>query len=270
MESVMKIGVFDSGLGGLFITRALIEALPQYSYVYLGDTKRVPYGNRSQETIYQYTREAVDFLFAEDCQLIIIACNTASAEALPRIQQEYLPTFPPDRRVLGVIVPTIEEVDELQSKRVGVLATRATVGSQAYPREFTKRGVETQVFQQAAPLLVPLVENNALDFAQPLLEHYLAPLLEARIDTLLLGCTHYSALLPLLTNVLPPNIRVVAQDAIVPASLSRYLDNHPEIEEKLDTQGQNRWLVTDITPAYAILAEQLLNRPVSLELVSYA
>ncbi len=171
----MKIGVFDSGLGGLFVTRALVKNLPQYHYMYLGDTQRVPYGNRSQETVYQFLHEAVDYLFAHGCELIIVACNTASAEALRRVQREYLPTHYPKRRVLGIIIPTAEAaLKDSKIKRVGVLATQGTVGSGAYVRELKKIRPGVTIFQEAAPLLVPLVESNAAQFADPILRSYLA------------------------------------------------------------------------------------------------
>ncbi|MFH1246327.1 MAG: hypothetical protein V1489_00940 [Candidatus Liptonbacteria bacterium] len=195
-----KIGVFDSGVGGLLIMKALVKNLPEYDYVYLGDTARVPYGNRSQEIIYQFLEEAVEYLFNKNCSLIIVACNTASAEALRRIQREYLPEYYPGRRVLGVIIPTAEEALPIRRKnknqnadnnagnkhkKIGILATEGTVSSEAYVREIKKINSRISVFQEPAPLLVPLIENGGLKWTDPILESYLRPLLKKKIDTLI-------------------------------------------------------------------------------------
>ena len=253
----MKIGVFDSGLGGLFVTRALVKNLPQYDYVYLGDTQRVPYGNRSHETIYIFLREAVDHLFAHGCELIIVACNTASAEALRRIQREYLPAHYPKRRVLGIIIPTAEAaLKDPKIKRVGVLATQATVASGAYVRELKKIRPDVKIFQQAAPLLVPLVENNAIQFAEPILRSYLQPLLQKNIDVLLLGCTHYPILKKQIKNICGRDIKVIAQDEIISAKLAAYLRHHPEIEKKLGKHRRREFLVTDLTDATKTLSKK--------------
>lgn len=178
----MKIGIFDSGLGGLGVGLRIIDALPQYDYVYLGDTQRVPYGNRAQDTIYRFTREAVDFLFAQDCVLVILACNTASAEALRRIQQEHVPATHPDRKVLGVLIPAAESA-VAHGDRIGVIATAGAVASKAWPREIHRIDPAKKVFQKATPLLVPLVENDGLKWVEPILSEYLEPLKDAQIDT---------------------------------------------------------------------------------------
>src|SRR5664279_3396454 len=185
----MKIGIFDSGLGGLIITHSLINKLPQYDYLYLGDTARVPYGNRSPEIVFQYTLESVDYLFKQNCKLIIVACNTASSEALRKIQQDYLPKNYPDRKILGVIIPSVEEVvEKTRTGKIGVIATRGTVNSQTYIREIQKLRPNTKVYQQAAPLLVPLIEYDGSKWVDKILDEYLAPLLQQDIDTLILGC----------------------------------------------------------------------------------
>jgi glutamate racemase len=249
----MRIGVFDSGVGGLLIFRSVVEAMPEYDYVYYGDTARVPYGNRSQETIYQFLEEAVAFLFAQDCSLIIVACNTASAEALRRIQQEYLPAHFPDRRVLGVIIPAAEAVAEIPSvRRVGLLATHATVGSGAYVREIHKLRPDIEVVQNAAPLLVPLIENNEIDRVEPFLREYLAPLLKAEVDVVILGCTHY----PLLKHQVAEITRlpIVSQDEVIPEKLRAYLGRHPEIEQVLSKQHGREFFASDITPALSALS----------------
>lgn len=263
----MKIGLFDSGLGGLIVTHSLVQNLPEYDYVYLGDTARVPYGNRSQEVIYEFTQNAVEYLFKQDCQLFLIACNTASAEALRKIQQEYLPAHYPDRKVLGVLIPTAEEVvEQTQNKKVGIIATAGTVGSQTYVTEIQKLNPDIEVFQQASPLLVPLVENNAIKYASPILDDYLAPLLEANIDTLVLGCTHY----PLLKDLIRSKVgsaRVIAQDEIIPKKLRDYLDRHPEIDEKLAKSGSRTFLTTDFAPSTAEIAALLFSESITFEKV---
>jgi len=254
-RGAMKIGVFDSGLGGLFVLRALVRDLPEYDYVYLGDTARVPYGNRSPETVYRFLEEAVDFLFKRGCALIIVACNTASAEALRKIQQNYLPKHYPDRRVLGVIIPTVEAaLDNAALARVGVLATAGTVHSKAYVRESKKIAPRAKVFQSAAPLLVPLIENDGARWAAPMLREYLAPLKKARVQKIILGCTHYPALKAQIRRMTA--VPVVSQDELIPAKLNDYLMRHPEIDQRLSKKRGRELLVTDITPTYEKLSRR--------------
>ncbi|HEY5220581.1 MAG TPA: glutamate racemase [Candidatus Paceibacterota bacterium] len=264
----MKIGVFDSGLGGLFVTRALVKNLPQYDYMYLGDTQRMPYGNRSHETIYQFLREAVDYLFSHGCELIVVACNTASAEALRRIQQEYLPEHYPRRKVLGIIIPTAEAaVKDPKIKRVGILATQGTVASGAYVRELKKIRGNVAIFQQAAPLLVPLVENNAVQFADPILRSYLRPLLKKNIDVLILGCTHYPILKKRIKNICGRDIKIISQDEIISAKLKDYLRDHPEIEKRLGKNKRREFLVTDLTSATKILSNKWFGKNIKFRIV---
>ena len=264
----MKIGVFDSGLGGLLLAHSIQRALPEYDYLYLGDTARVPYGNRSQETIYRFTEEAVDYLFRHDCRLIILACNTASAEALRRIQQEYLPRHYPERRVLGVLIPAAEEaVAASPGGRFGVLATQATVQSRAFIHEITKLRPDAQIVQQPAPLLVPLVEMGGLKFARPILAEYLEPLQAAGIDSLTLGCTHYPVLKPLIEELVGPAIHVIDQNTVVPGKLRDYLSRHPEMDQHLARSGGRIFRVTDLTSHMSVLAEQWFGRPIVLELL---
>ena len=242
----MKIGVFDSGLGGLIILKSLVKSLPKYDYIYLGDTARVPYGNRSKEVVYQFLEEAVDYLFQQDCELIIVACNTASAEALRKIQQKYLPTHYPNRRVLGVIIPTAEEaLKDNKIKRIGVLATQGTVNSKTYIRELKKIAPSVMIFQQAAPLLVPLVENDARQWAKPIIKEYLKPLLQKNVDAIILGCTHYPRFKQEIRDI--AKIRIISQDELIPRKLKDYLKRHPEIERKLSKGGKVHLLVTDLT-----------------------
>jgi len=261
----MRIGIFDSGLGGLLIAKAIRKALPQYDYVYLGDTKRVPYGNRSHETVYEFTREAVDYLFKEeDCALVIIACNTASARALRRIQQEYLPTLNKGnkktpsasghsplaggdkyRRVLGVLIPSAEEAANF--KRVGILATRGTVSSDTFVDEIYKLNKDIKVFQNPAPMLVPLVEEGEGELATVFIKKYLKPLVGKKIEALVLGCTHYPIFKKEIRKILPKNIEIISQDEIIPKKLKDYLSRNSEITKKLSKNKTAKILVTDMT-----------------------
>jgi glutamate racemase len=265
----MKIGVFDSGLGGLLITHSIMRELPEYDYLYLGDTARVPYGTRSQETIARFTREAVAYLFQEGCRLIIVACNTASADALRVTQQEYLQQNYPDRRVLGVLIPAAEEAAAVsKTGRIGVLATQATVNSGAFIREVTKLRPDAEIVQQAAPLLVPLIEQGGAKYADPIVADYLAPLKEAGIDTLILGCTHYPVFRSIIEEQLGPSIVVIDQNDVVPLKLRDYLDRHPEMERELTKNGTRSFQVTDVTPHAVALAEEWFGRHITLELIS--
>jgi len=242
----MKIGIFDSGLGGLFIAKAIRKAMPQYEYVYLGDTKRVPYGNRSHETVLEFTKEGVEFLFKkENCALVILACNTASARALRKIQKQYLPKNFPDRKVLGVIIPIAEEVKGF--RKIGVLATEGTVNSESFPREILKINPKAQIYQQAAPLLVPFIENGGDKFSDPVIKEYLRPLIKKNIQILILGCTHYPILKNNFKKMLPSHVKIISQDEIVPKKLKNYLIHHPEISTKLSKGRSARILVTDKT-----------------------
>ncbi|MFA9261950.1 MAG: glutamate racemase [Undibacterium sp.] len=262
----MKIGIFDSGLGGLIVTQSLIRALPEYEYVYLGDTARVPYGNRSQEAIHAFTHEAVEFLFEQECELILIACNTASAEALRRLQKEYLPKHFPDRKMLGVLLPTAEEaVRVTKSGKIGVLATAGTVASGAYEREISKLRPNANIVQVAAPLLVPLIENAALKYVEPILRDYLAPFSIASVDTLVLGCTHYPFLKSAIRSIVGEEISIVSQDEIIGSKLRHYLMRHPEIESRLSRAETRRFLLTDISPSTIAMATTLFGEPIDFE-----
>lgn len=262
----MRIGVFDSGLGGLAIARAIIDRLPQYDYVYLGDTKRVPYGNRSQQTIHQFTSEALSYLFEHDCQIVILACNTASAEALRKSQQEYLPKNYPDRRVLGVIIPAAEVACAHGASRFGVLATASTVESGAYARELVRQHPGAEIFQRAAPLLVPLIENDGLKYVDPILDDYMADLAPHHLEAIILGCTHYCVIKEQVRA--RTSVPVISQDEIIPDKLADYLERHPEIEAKLGRSGDRRYLVTDLTDSYQRLARTMYGEDVCLEVVS--
>jgi glutamate racemase len=240
MKRTKAIGIFDSGFGGLSILKDIVKALPQYRYVYLGDTARAPYGSRSSKTIYGFSKQAVDFLFKKECDLIIFACNTASAEALRKIQQQYLPKKYSGKRVLGVIVPTLEAVAEMKGvRRIGVLGTEATVHSNTFPTELKKFAPTLKMFQQAAPLLVPMVESgqHASEAARLIVEGYLRPLLKKNLQAIVLGCTHYGHVGKLIQAIAGDKVRVVSEGPIVAKKLKEYLVRHPEIEKKLSRRG---------------------------------
>lgn len=269
----MKIGIFDSGFGGLIMTKSLVDQVPEYDYIYLGDTARLPYGNRSQSAIYQFTKEAVDYLFRQDCKLIIVACNTASAKALRQIQQEYLPDTYPERRVLGVLIPAAEEAVNVTRQvnvnagRVGILATQSTVNSGAYIREIKKLAENATIIQQPAPLLVPLIEAGGSKWIPPILTEYLQPFIDDPVDALILGCTHYAYLKNDIRAILPETTTLISQDEILPLKLRDYLWRHPEIENDISKNHQTNFQVTDISENYQALANELFQSDIMLEKV---
>ena len=246
----MKIGVFDSGYGGLTILRSIRALLPQYDYVYLGDNARAPYGPRSFDVIYRYTLEAVEALFRRDCQLVILACNTASAKALRTIQQCDLPRLGADRRVLGVIRPTVEAVPALtRTRHIGLLGTPGTVNSGSYAMELKNIDPELELTAMACPMWVPLVEYGESDSpgADYFVEKRLHDILEAdpQIDTLILGCTHYPLLMGKIRKYLRGGVLVVEQGGFVASALADYLRRHPEMEQTLSQGGSCRYLTTE-------------------------
>lgn len=243
MKNKFSIGVFDSGYGGLTVFKSIAEQLPQYNYIYLGDNARSPYGDHSFETVYQYTLECVEWLFAQGCQLVILACNTASAKALRSIQQLDLPKKYPNHRVLGVIRPTAEVVGDFSvNKQIGVMGTRGTINSNSYPIEIGHFFPEVKVYQQACPMWVPLVENNEhlAGGADYFVDKYINELLKQseQIDCILLACTHYPLLIPKLKAFLPAHIKLLSQGDIVAKSLADYLSRHTEMETILAKEGK--------------------------------
>ncbi|PPL04630.1 glutamate racemase [Parapedobacter indicus] len=244
------IGIFDSGYGGLTVFREIVAKLPEYDYVYLGDNARVPYGTRSFETVYAYTKECVEKLFAMDCHLVVLACNTASAKALRTIQQQDLPLHSDLRKVLGVIRPTTEVIGNYtRTRHIGILATPGTVRSASYPIEIHKFFPDITVYQQACPLWVPLVENNELDSEGTayFVESDIKRLLQQSpdIDTVILACTHYPLLLPLIKRFMPPHIEVLPQGKLVANSLADYLVKHREVETLCTKNGHIQFFTTD-------------------------
>ncbi len=238
MKTQFPIGIFDSGFGGLTVFKSIAKTLPKYDYIYLGDNARSPYGDHSFETVYQYTLECVEWLFAQGCPLVILACNTASAKALRSIQQLDLPLKYPNNRVLGVIRPTAEVIGNFSnSNHIGVMGTRGTVNSNSYAIEINHFFPEVAVHQQACPMWVPLIENGEHlgDGADYFVEKYIKQLLEKsnKIDSVLLACTHYPLLLPKIEKQISSKIKVITQGDIVATSLADYLNRHAEIEERL-------------------------------------
>ena len=244
------IGVFDSGYGGLTVLKEITKHLPQYDYIYLGDNARAPYGNRSFETVYHYTLQCVQWLFKQGCPLIVLACNTASAKALRTIQQNDLEKNSPGKKVLGVIRPTTEIINNYsKTNHVGIMATSGTVNSNSYAIEIEKFFPDTTVVQQACPMLVPLIENNEFknEGADFFIKKYTKALIEQddKIDTILLACTHYPLIKKDIENFLPKNITVIAQGEIVAASLEDYLHRHTEIEIQLSKNKSIEFFTTD-------------------------
>lgn len=260
-----SIGVFDSGFGGLDILRGIVSELPQYDYIYLGDTARTPYGTRSKEVVCQFTKEAVNFFFKNNCELVIFACNTASSDALRYIQHEYVPTFFPDKKVLGVLIPAAEEAVTLtKNKKIGVIATEGTVRSGAFMRELHAVDGSVEVFQQACPLLVPIIEagEHQSDIARLAVKQYLSPLLEKNIDTLILGCTHYGLIEPLLQEFLGTGVTIVSEARVVPQKLKNYLERHAEIETTLSQNNTVRFYSTDVSDKFSYLGSQFFGAPI--------
>ncbi len=264
------IGVFDSGFGGLVVLREFLRVLPRYDYLYLGDNARIPYGTRSDRVVVRFTEQAVDYLFRQGCRLIILACHTASAKALRTIQQVYLPHRYPDRRVLGVLIPTVEEaLAASRRRRIGVIGTEGTVSSRSFEIELHKLDPEVQVFQQACPLLVPLIEEGEQDWEGTvmILRRYLAPLQEAAVDTLILGCTHYSIIKDRIGALMGDGIRLICSGQVTAGKLVDYLKRHPEMEETLSRGGSRRYLTTDLTPRFQQLASLFMGQAVDAEVV---
>lgn len=269
------IGVFDSGYGGLTILSEIRSRLPMYDYIYLGDNARTPYGTRSFDIVYEFTLQAVRQLFEMGCHLVILACNTASAKALRSIQMNDLPKLDPDRRVLGVIRPTAEIVGKLTTSRhIGVLATPGTVKSQSYAMEVAKLYPDVTVTAEACPMWVPIVENDEAngDGADYFVKKYIDNLLTAdpKIDTIILGCTHYPLLLPKIRRFTPPHIRLLPQGNIVADSLADYLARHPEMERRCTCGGSCNYFTTEAEEKFResasiFLSEQVEARHITLE-----
>jgi glutamate racemase len=270
------IGVFDSGYGGLTVLKELVKTLPEYDFLYLGDNARTPYGTRSFEVVYEYTLQSVKYLFSQNCPLVIIACNTASAKALRNIQQLDLPKIAPDRRVLGVIRPSVEKVAEITvNGHVGVLGTVGTVVSESYPIELEKwsGGKVVSTVQEACPMWVPIVENNEIGtegaayFIRKNIQNILQK--DKDLDTLVLGCTHYPLLIDTIQKYVPENIKILQQGEITAEKLSEYLQRHPEMEKRLSKNGTLKFQTTESAENFEGKAAVFMGHKVEAEHVHF-
>ena len=264
------IGIFDSGYGGLTILHGIRQLLPQYDYLYLGDNARAPYGTRSFDVVYEFTRQAVIRLFEMGCHLVILGCNTASAKALRSIQQNDLPKLDPQRRVLGIIRPTAEIIGSItHSRHVGIFATEGTIKSESYNLEIHKFFPDITVNGVACPFWVPLVEYNEADspgadyFVKKRIDQLMR--MDADIDTVILGCTHYPLLLPKIHKYIPRGIRIISQGEYVASSLQNYFQRHPEIEKRCTQGGQVKYLTTENPEKFKEQAQLFLHEPVEVE-----
>lgn len=268
------IGVFDSGYGGLTVLRSIAAHLPQYDYLYLGDNARAPYGTRSWQCVYDFTLQCVRYLFDQDCPLVIIACNTASAKALRTIQQRDLPAMPdPTKRVLGVIRPTAEAVGSIsRNGHVGIVSTPGTASSGSYDIEIAKLNPAFQTHAQGCPMWVPIIENmeigteGARFFVQRDIDRLLSQ--DADIDTIILGCTHYPLLYDVIRKATPPHVQVVEQGNIIAASLTDYLKRHPEMECRLQKGGSTRYLTTESPEKFGEMASVFMGHGVEAQRVN--
>ncbi len=264
------IGIFDSGYGGLTILHGIRQLLPEYDYLYLGDNARAPYGPRSFDVVYEFTRQAVLYLFERGCQLVVLGCNTASAKALRSIQQNDLPQWDPDRRVLGVIRPTAEVIGNLtQTRHVGVLATEGTIKSESYNLEIKKLHPDIQVSGVACPFWVPLVEYHETDspgadyFVKKRIDQLMR--LDPQIDAVILGCTHYPLLMPKILKYIHPGVRIVPQGEYVADSLNSYLQRHTDLEQRCSKGGTAHYLTTENPEVFRNQAQIFLHEPIDVE-----
>lgn len=272
-KSAGPIGIFDSGYGGLTIYDEIHKLLPQYDYLYLGDNARTPYGTRSFDVVYEFTRQAVRYLFQQGCQLVILACNTASAKALRTIQQVDIPSLDPNRRVLGIIRPTVECIGDItESRHVGVLATEGTIKSHSYPLEIRKLFPEMEVTGEACPMWVPLVETGEYDSdgADYFVKRHIDNLMERdpEIDSVILGCTHYPILLDKIRKHMPGHVKLVTQGAAVAASLKSYLERHPRMEALCTKGGNTVFCTTEAGGKFGEQASLFLNHPIAVKNVT--
>lgn len=268
------IGVFDSGYGGLTILREIRRRLPQYDYLYLGDNARAPYGNRSFEIVYEFTLQAVRYLFEQGCHLVILACNTASAKALRTIQQNDLPHIDPDRRVLGVIRPTVEQLGTMtRTGDIGLFATQGTIASQSYDMEIAKLFPGFRLTGVACPMWVPLIENNEADRpgADYFVKQEVNRLLDKspEVDTVILGCTHYPILYDKIRHYLPDNIKLISQGHIVAESLADYMKRHPSLEAKCSKNGISTFLTTEQPEKFADMASLFLGDEIEAHKITF-
>ncbi len=274
-----RIGVFDSGFGGLTVLRSLLERLPHHDYLYLGDSARTPYGTRGFDVVHEFTREAVEALFEAGCPLVVVACNTASSRALRTLQQKHLPRFRPDRRVLGVVRPSVEALAGLPPGAlpgvtppshaeglVAILGTQGTIASDSYRIELAHLAPRLRLVQQACPLWVPLVEAGETEGAGPewFLHRYLDPLFAPDVEhpsRILLACTHYPVMAEGIRGIVPTGIDLLSQGPIVAERLDDWLGRHPEMDRRLSRGGSREFWTTDDAGRFSELGGRLLGRP---------
>ena len=266
-QPTSPIGIFDSGYGGLTILSDLKKILPEDDYLYLGDNARAPYGPRSFDVVYQFTLEAVNYLFEQGCELVILACNTASAKALRTIQQNDLPLMAPYKRVLGVIRPTSEVIGNYsENKHVGILATEGTIKSDSYRLEIAKFFPELEINQKSCPMWVPLIENqlHEEEGGKWFIKRDIQRLLEKdpKIDTLLLGCTHYPLVAPIVREIVGEGVKVITQGEIVADSLKVYLDRHSSMNQRCSKNGTITYLTTETAEDFDKRASTFLKEPI--------
>jgi len=271
------IGVFDSGFGGLTVLDALVERLPQYDFLYLADNARAPYGARSPDVVLRFTQEAVEWLFDQGCPLVVLACNTASARALRTLQQKYLPVHRPDRRILGMVRPSVEALaglppgaipwvtePTLASGQVAVLGTETTIGSDSFGLELRKLAPGLRLHQQSCPMWVPLVEAGELEGpgTEWFLHRYLDPVLELHPSRLLLACTHYPLLLSGIRRIVPSEVEILSQGGLVAERLEDWLHRHPEMDARLTRAGKVEYTTTDDPDWFSNMGIRFLSRRV--------
>jgi len=267
------IGIFDSGYGGLTVLSEIKKLMPQYDFIYLGDNARAPYGNRSYELVYEFTLQAVKWFFQQGCHIVILACNTASSKALRDIQQKYLPDVNSNKRVLGVIRPTAEAITKLtKTGHVAVLGTENTIQSKSYEKEIEKLNPDLQLTSEACPMWVPIVENKEYDkpgadyFVKQHLDNLLSK--DEKIDTIILGCTHYPLLLQKIIQYTPKNISIISQDTYVAESLRDYLYRHPEMDLLCSKNARRRYCTTESAEKFGDLASLFLKESIEVEKIN--
>lgn len=273
MADASKIGVFDSGFGGLDVFGALKRHLPEYDYLYLADSARAPYGSRTKEEITAYTEQAVRFLFSHDVKLIILACNTASSDALRELQMGLVKNEYPDRNILGVLIPAAEEsVTVTKNKRIGVIGTEQTISSGSFNREIMKLNPEATVFSNACPRLVPLIEQGTFEDSdlEDALREYLLPLIKSDIDTLVLGCTHYGLIEKQIRKLIGTEIAIIRESTVVPGRFESYIQRHPEYENSLTREGSITFYTTGPVSHFEKQGERFFGSPIHADHISLA
>ena len=263
------IGIFDSGFGGLTVLKEILKVLPGYDYLYFGDNARTPYGGHSKETIYKYSVECIDFMFKNNCELIIVACNTASSNALKKIQQKYLLEKYPNstKRVLGIIRPVVEHIIEHDYKKLGIIGTRATIQSKAYEIELQGLGYDNTIKTKACPLLVPLIEEDWTDRPETMtiLKYYINEFKQHQTENMILGCTHYPLLINQIQTILGEKCNIINSGLIAAQSLKDYLKRHPEIENILPKNKKRIYYSTDKSKRIKNLATKFLGQDLEIK-----